>query len=128
MKFERVSSGAPWEKKIGYCRAVRAGNQIFVSGTAPVADDGSCFAPGDGYKQTHRCIDIIETALKKLGADLTCVVKTRVYVTDFKRWPEYGRAHAERFGANPPASLMVEVRALVDPAMLVEVEADAIVP
>jgi enamine deaminase RidA (YjgF/YER057c/UK114 family) len=126
--FERVYSGAPWEKKIGYCRAVRAGDRIWVSGTAPVAEGGGVFAPGDAFAQTRRCLDIIERALKELGADLSCVVRTQMYVTDIKRWQEYGRAHGERFAEHPPASLMVEVRALVDPAMLVEIEVDAIVP
>lgn len=124
--FQRTFSGAPWEKKVGYCRALRAGNLIFVTGTAPVADDGSVFAPGDAYAQTRRCFTIIEQALKSLGADLSCVVRTRMFVTDIARWQEFGRAHQEFFGAHPPATTMVEVKALIDPDMLIEIEADAV--
>jgi len=127
MAFERVFSGAPWEKKVGYCRALRAGDRIFVTGTAPVADDGGVFAPGDAYRQTQRCLDIIETALAELGAGLDDVVRTRMFVTDISRWQDYGRAHGERFAERPPATTMVEVRALIDPDMLIEIEADAVV-
>jgi enamine deaminase RidA (YjgF/YER057c/UK114 family) len=126
MPFQRAFSGAPWEPKIGYCRAVRAGNHIFVSGTAPVDDRGATFAPGDAYAQTKRCFEIIEKALKSFGADLSCVVRTHLFVTDITRWEEYGRAHGDIFRAHPPASLMVEIKSLIDPAMLVEVEVDAI--
>ncbi len=126
MAFRRAFSGAPWESKVGYCRAVRAGNQVSVSGTAPVDDKGGVFAPGDAYAQTKRCLDIIERALKELGADLSCVVRTRLFVTDISRWAEYGRAHGERFAAHPPATSMVEVKGLIDPAMLVEVEVEAV--
>lgn len=127
MEFRRVFSGAPWEAKVGYCRAVRAGEHIYVSGTAPVAEGGGVFAPGDAYAQARRCFEIIERALRALGADLACVVRTRMFVTEIARWAEFGRAHREFFGAHPPATTMVEVRALVDPAMLIEVEADAVV-
>jgi enamine deaminase RidA (YjgF/YER057c/UK114 family) len=124
--FRRTFSGAAWEKQVGYCRAVRAGNQVFVSGTAPVAQSGGAYAPGDGYRQALRCLEIIEQALRSLGAELSDVVRTRMFVTDISRWPEFGRAHAEAFGTHPPATSMVEVRALIDPAMLIEIEADAI--
>ena len=124
--FQRVFSGAPWESRVGYCRAIRAGNQIFVTGTAPVDESGACFAPGDAYAQTQRCFEIIENALERLGADLSCVVRTRMFVTDITRWQEYGRAHGEIFSANPPATTMVEVKALIDPQMLIEIEVDAI--
>ncbi len=128
MEFQRTYSGAPWESRVGYCRALRAGDHIYVTGTAPVTDDGRVFAPGDAYAQTRRCLEIIERALRDLGADLSCVVRTRMFVTDIGRWPEFGRAHAELFGAHPPATTMVQVAALVDPGMLIEVEADAVCP
>ena len=125
--MKRVFSGAPWEKRVGYCRAVRAGAQVYVSGTAPVAPDGSVVAPGDAYAQAKRCFEIATTALRELGAEPANVVRTRMYVTDITRWEEYGRAHAEAFGGAPPATAMVEVKRLIDPAMLVEVEVDAVV-
>jgi isochorismate pyruvate lyase len=105
---------------------LRLGEHIYISGTAPVAEDGSVFAPGDAYAQTRRCLEIIERALKELGADLSCVARTRIFVTDIARWEEYGRAHGEVFGAHPPATTMVEVKALIDAQMLVEVEAEAV--
>lgn len=123
---QRVGSGAPWEKKFAYCRALRVGDRILVSGTAPVAEDGGLFAPGDAYAQANRCIDIIERALRDLGADLTAVIRTRMYVTDIGRAEEVGRAHGERFAGHPPVTTMVEVAGLVDPEMLVEIEAEAL--
>ena len=99
-----------------------------MGGSAPVARGGGVEAPGDGYGQARRCIEIVEEALAALGARLSDVVRTRMFVTDVRRWPEFGRAHREAFGGHPPATSMVEVRALIDPAMLIEIEADAIVP
>ncbi len=128
MQFQRAFSGAPWETKIGYCRALRAGSHIYVTGTAPVADDGSLFAPGDAYAQARRCLEIIRTALADLDAELSHVVRTRMFVTDISRWEEYGRAHREAFGDHPPATTMVEVRSLIDPEMLIEIEAHAVFP
>src|SRR6266508_3739124 len=125
--MQRVFTGAPWEKKVGYCRAVRAGSHVYVSGTAPVAPDGTTFAPGDAYAQAKRCFEIATAALRELGAGPEHVVRTRMYVTDIARWNEYGRAHAETFGVAPPATAMVEVKRLVDPAMLIEVEVDAVI-
>ncbi len=127
MPVQRVFSGAPWEDRVGYCRALRTGNRVFVTGTAPVAEDGSVHAPGDAYAQAQRCLDIIEGALTELGAGLNHVVRTRIYVTDIDRWEEVGRAHGERFRGRPPATTLVEVSRLIDPAMLVEIEADAVV-
>lgn len=127
MLFQRVYSGAPWETKVGYCRALRAGNMIFVTGTAPVTADGKVFAPGDAYAQARRCFDTIRDALASLGATMGDVTRTRMFVTDIARWAEYGRAHAEAFTSNPPTTSMVEVRSLIDPEMLIEVEADAMV-
>lgn len=126
-KFERTFTGAPWEKKVGYCRAVKAGNLIFVTGCAAVGPDGEVVAKGDGYGQARRCIEIIAENLSKLGADLSAVTRTRMFVTDISLWQEFGRAHGEFFGAQPPATSMVEVKALIDPAMLIEIEADAVV-
>ncbi len=127
MSFHRVFSGAPWEPKVGYCRALRAGDRIFVTGTAPVSEDGGVHAPGDAYRQARRCFEIIRSALEPLGADLTDVTRTRMFVTDIDQWEAFGRAHAEAFGPSPPTTTMVEVRRLIDPAMLIEIEADAVV-
>ena len=128
MTLQRTYSKTPWETEVGYCRAVRAGDHIYVTGTAPVADNGGVFAPGDGYAQAHQCLEIIRKALNDLGADLAHVVRTRMFVTDIKRWAEFGRAHREFFAAHPPATTMVEVRALIHPDMLIEIEADAVCP
>lgn len=128
MQMHRVFSGAPWESQVGYCRALKAGNLIFVTGTASVADDGSVFAPGDAYAQTKRCLDIALRALNQLGADASCVARTRMFVTDIARWAEYGKAHAEIFSTHPPATSMVEVKSLITPGMLIEIEMDAVCP
>ncbi len=128
MVFERTFSGAPWEGSVGYCRALKAGNHIYVTGTAPVGDDGAVFAPGDAYAQARRCLDIIRRALDNLGADTSSIVRTRMFVTDIARWEEYGRAHGEFFAEHPPATTMVEVGRLIEPEMLIEIEADAVVP
>ena len=125
MKIERVHSGAPWESIAGYCRAVRAGDHVYVSGTTSVDASGGVHAPGDAGAQTRRCLEIILDALSSFGA--TRVVRTRMFVTDISRWEEVARAHGEVLGAHPPAATMVEVRALIDPDMLVEIEADAVV-
>lgn len=126
MSIMRTFSGASWESKVGYCRAIRIGNQIYVSGTAPVDEAGGVFAPGDAYAQAKRCFQIIQKALQDLGADTNHVVRTRMFVTDMSRWAEFGQAHQEFFGDNPPATTMVEVKSLINPAMLIEVEADAV--
>ena len=127
MAFQRAFSGAPWEARVGYCRALRAGDRIFVTGTASVAEGGGVHAPGDAYAQARRCFEIVARALAELGAGLEDVTRTRMFVTDISRWADYGRAHAEAFGAHPPATTMVEVRRLIDPDMLIEIEADAVV-
>jgi len=123
--FERVFTGTAWEPRVGYCRALRAGRHIHVSGCAPVAEDGGVFAPGDAYAQARRCIEIAMTAVTQLGGTAAAVVRTRMFVTDISRWQEYGRAHGEVFAAHPPVTSMIEVKALIDPAMLIEVEVDA---
>ena len=127
MNKVRAFSSAPWEKKVGYCRAIKAGQHIYVTGTAPVADDGSVASVGNPYAQAIRCFDLISRALKELGADLSDVVRTRMFVTDISRWQEYGRAHQEHFGQHPPATTMVEVKSLIHPEMMIEIEADAVV-
>lgn len=127
MTRQRAFTGAPWEKKVGYCRAQRVGNQVFVTGTAPVAEDGTTAFPGDPYRQARRCFDIITKALNEVGAEPRHVVRTRMFVTDISHWEEFGRAHQEVFGDHPPCTTMVEVKALIDPDMLIEVEADGII-
>ena len=127
MSFQRVYSGAPWERTVGYCRALRAGDRVFVTGTAPVAPGGGVHAPGDAYAQAVRCFELIAEALAGVDAELADVTRTRMFVTDIDRWEEYGRAHAEAFGEHPPTTTLVEVRRLIDPDMLIEIEADAVV-
>lgn len=122
-----VRTGAPWETLVGYSRAVRIGNQVAVSGTAPVGENGETVAVGDPYAQTKRCIEIIDKALQEAGASLEDVVRTRIFVTDISHWEAIGRAHGEAFADITPATAMVEVSGLIDPDMLVEIEADAIV-
>lgn len=126
MKRTRAFSGAPWESQVGYCRAVRAGDHVYVTGTAPVGEDESVFAPGDAYAQATRCFEIISKALADVGAQMEDVVRTRMFVTDISRWQEFGKAHAEVFKDHPPATTMVEVQALIDPQMMIEIEADAV--
>ncbi len=127
MARERVYSAARWERVVGYCRALRAGDHVYVTGTAPVDESGGgVAAPGDAYGQAKRCLELIERALSQLGLDRTAIVRTRMFVTDISRWEEYGRAHGEFFRDCPPATTMVEVRRLIDPAMLIEIEADAV--
>ena len=127
MAIERVFSNAIWEKRVGYCRAIRAGDVIVVTGTAPVDEHGGgVHAPGDAQAQAARCLELIERALLSLSVDRRHIVRTRMFVTDIERWPEFGRAHAEFFADCPPATTMVEVSRLIDPAMLIEIEADAV--
>lgn len=125
MAPQRVFSETPWESALGYCRALRVGAQIWVSGTAPSDGQGGTYAPGDGYAQTHRCLAIIEEALGDLGASLAEVVRTRLYVTDMDQWEAIAKAHQERFGDYPPASTLVKVAGLMNPDMVVEIEAEA---
>lgn len=122
----RAFSGTLWEEKVGYCRALRVGQHIFVSGTAPGDGEGGTFAPGDAYAQTRRCFDIIQQALEDLDADLSDVVRTRIYLTDMERWEEIARAHHELFAEHPPVNTTVECPRLMNPDMLVEVEVEAV--
>jgi isochorismate pyruvate lyase len=126
MSFERVFSGAPWEERVGYCRVLKAGKLVFVTGTAPVDPDGDVHAPGDSLAQTRRCLAIIKESLSKLGIGMDRVVRTRMFTTDIDRWEDYGDAHREVFGDHPPATTLVEVARLIHPDMLIEIEADAV--
>jgi enamine deaminase RidA (YjgF/YER057c/UK114 family) len=122
-----ASTGNKFESQIGFSRALRVGDQVAVSGTAPIGDDGATVGVGDLYVQTVRCFDIAERALAQVGASIGDVVRTRILLTDITRWAEAGQAHSERFADVRPASTFVEVSALIDPDWLVEIEVDAIV-
>ncbi|MBI4041314.1 MAG: RidA family protein [Deltaproteobacteria bacterium] len=124
-RFKRVYSGAPWEGKVGYCRALKAGDHVYVTGTAPINNDGSVFKPGKAYDQAKRCFEIIEKSLSDLNVPLSKIVRTRMFVTKISKWKEFGQAHRDFFQNHPPTTTMVEVRALINPQMMIEVEADA---
>jgi len=122
---QNISSGAKWEDIVGYSRAVRVGRRIYLTGTTAIDEKNELVGIGEAYAQTVQVIRNIERALKQAGATLENVVRTRMFVTDIRRWEEYGRAHREFFGSIRPCATMIEVRALIDPAMLIEIEAEA---
>ena len=126
-KHTRIKSGAPWEPVMGYCRAVRAGRIVAVSGSAAIDADGKLVGKGDMYEQSRQCIRVISKALETAGCTLEDVIRTRTYVTDIDQWEAVARAHSDVFGAAPPATTLVEVTRLIDPDMLVEIEADAVI-
>ena len=122
---QRYSSNLKWESVVGYSRAIRVGSRVYVTGTTATGENGEIVGAGDAYAQTVQVIKNIESALKAVGATLDNVVRTRMFVTDISRWEEYGRAHGEFFRDIAPATTMVEVSRLIDPQMLIEIEADA---
>jgi len=123
---KKVTYCQPLEREIGFSRAVRIGNIIAVSGTAPIARDGSVHSPGDVYGQARRCLEIIKDVIEQAGGNLEHVIRTRIFLKDIKRWQEAARAHGEYFSGIQPACTVVEVSGFVDSEWLIEIEADAV--
>jgi len=124
MPRKNISSGSPYEKSIGFSRAVRTGNRILVAGTAPIAEDGTTAFPGDVYMQTRRCLEIISKAIEEAGGTLVDVVRTRVYLVNAEDWEEAGKAHGNFFQQTKPACTFIAVSRLIDKEWLVEIEAE----
>ena len=127
LKRENFSTATKWEPVVGYSRAVKVGNQVFVTGTVATDESGNAVFAGDMYAQARQALGNIEKVLKRAGASMTDVVRTRMFVTDISRWQEVGRAHGEYFKDIRPCTTMVEVSKLISPEYLVEIEADAVV-
>ncbi|MGG1514830.1 RidA family protein [Paenibacillus oryzisoli] len=126
MERKKVFTGSPWEPQVGYCRAIRVGDRIEVAGTTAMKD-GEVVGEGDAYAQTRCILTTIQEALRELGAELSDVVRTRMFVTDISQWEAYGRAHGEFFCDIQPVATMVEVQALIDPRLMIEIEVEAVV-
>lgn len=124
---KQVFTGSPWESTVGYCRAIRVGDRIEVAGTTAMKD-GVVFGKGNPYEQTRFILQVIKKALGELGAGLENVIRTRMFVTDISKWEEFGKAHGEFFKDIQPVATMVEVKALIDPDLLIEIEVEAIAP
>ena len=127
MQRQLFATKTEWEPYVGYSRAVRVADHVFVSGTTATNENGELVAPGDAYGQAIQVLENLKRALEKAGASMSDVVRTRMFVTDISRWREYGRAHGEYFRDIRPVTSMIEVKALIDPAMLIEIEADALI-
>lgn len=123
----RAFSGAPWEARVGYCRALRRGPHVWVTGTVAMDADGGVFAPGNPEAQARRCLEIIAAALAEVGASMSDVVRTRMFVTNIDHWEAFGRAHGEIFRDHPPTTSMIGIASLIGPDFMIEIEADAFV-